>query len=151
MDEFGNPGHHESDNSPSDAPMPLGDRLAAEFAARLVLSGHDEAAALLRESAEVELMYGDSWWDGLDDYVYDVHVTIVVPTEAESTLHAARSAVRKAIAETVDFHRDHSGNWRRGTLETVSVKSGEIDLGTGRKALRQADAERMVDAWRNAS
>ena len=60
------------------------DLLLADVAATLMLDGHQALASALISSAEMSVAYGDSWWDGFDDYIYEVHVTVFVDPRVQN-------------------------------------------------------------------
>lgn len=66
---------------------------------------HEVARALLRSSATIKQV--DSWWDGHDDYIYDVHLTIAAPANCHQVLAQADQAVcalvRSSLARSLSF------------------------------------------------
>lgn len=87
--------------------MATSDQLAAlleRAAERLLLEGFPVVARALGR-ASLTIAYGDSWWDGHDDYFYDVRLTLAAPQEQYETLAAAGSyiwdLVRKSFGESL--------------------------------------------------
>jgi len=96
--------------------------LLATAAKRLRAEGF-EAAADGVLAVELTLEYGDSWWDGHDDYIYDVELTLIAPPDVEPKLAAAYDALATVLGSLVSAFPDESGDLRKGTLERLTVVS----------------------------
>ncbi|MFC7597531.1 hypothetical protein ACFQU3_19605 [Terrabacter sp. GCM10028922] len=121
------------------------DSLLADVAARLRRDGQEALASALIGSADMSIAYGDSWWDGFDDYIYEVHVTVIVDPRVQSEMQAAELGLGRAIGQAVDFRRDDLGEWRRGTLETVVVQAGSVHVDSERRSQRDRMAQQQYD------
>ena len=96
--------------------------LIAVAAARMREEGLDSAADALLASHLV-VGYGDSWWDGHDDYFYDIHLTLTVPPDLMPRLEQDREALGRILGNLVSFFPDDTGDYRKGVLERLDVTS----------------------------
>ena len=126
---------------------PPDENLVVAIATRLMLDG-DSAASAVIDSTEVAITYGTSWWDGHDDYIYEASVTIHFSPEAESRLRTSEAAVVSALREIVDHFQDESGTWRRGTLQSLSLRPGQVQVDPRRRESRRFEAQRLVESER---
>jgi hypothetical protein len=114
----------------SDLPWP--DRVLTDAAARLGASGDPAAAEALLTFSELTLRYGSSWWDGHDDYIYDVELALVTDPAGTPPLAEAGQAVPGAFAKAVGTFVDEIGELRRGDLVKFEALVGEVGLDPAR-------------------
>ncbi len=123
------------------------DGVLAHVAASLIASGDVEAGETLLRSSEITLRYGTSWWDGHDDYFYDVHVTITTDRAGVPALAALGQRLPAAFRGAVSTFADADGELRRGSLEEFDARVGEVTIGPERFARRSEDTATLV-RWR---
>lgn len=126
---------------------PAQDGLLTEAAGALLAVNEDDAANALIAS-DLAVQFGTSWWDGHDDYIYDVMIVISTPADAEHHLRVAEGALRRALGAAVAHFRDQRGEWRRGDLVQLDVVTGAVDVDELRRRRRQDDAAKHAAARR---
>ncbi len=110
-------------------------------AAHLARAGQVRAAETLLTCASLILEYGDTWWDGHDDYIYDVKLTIMSSAEAISLLldiDKVSKEVTSAFSRAVGFFRDSSGKFRRGNLVKLQPLIADTVIDEARLKQRKA-------------
>lgn len=108
------------------------DGLLTDAAARLAASGDLASAEALLTYSELTLRYTDSWWDGYDDYIYDVELAVVTDPAGVAPLAAAGQAVPAAFAKAVSIFLDEAGVMRRGDLVAFEALVGAVALDPAR-------------------
>jgi hypothetical protein len=104
----------------------------------------DVADALLASST-VTVERLRSWWDGFDDYVEDVRVTVAVRPDGSAVLAGQAERLRTVCRDVVDPFVDAHGSWRRGDLVGfVLVDTGTV-LDDERVEQRRAALRRALD------
>lgn len=126
------------------------DGILTEAATNLIVGGDVEAGETLLQSSEITLRYGTSWWDGHDDYLYDVHVTITTDPPGVPVLAAAGQRLQAAFGRAVHTFRDEAGDFRRGTLEEFETQVGEVAIALERLQQRREETARHVRAIRQS-
>src|SRR5688572_10902235 len=69
------------------------DHVLVHAAAVLSAAGDAEAAEALISSSVLAVQFGHSWWDGHDDYVYDVELTLTAHADAGRALSSSEGLV----------------------------------------------------------
>ena len=120
------------------------DSIVADAAVHLIRAGHARAAEAVLTSSEVTLQYGDSWWDGHDDYIHDVKLTIVSDPDVIPVLAAIGKELPSAFGEAVHVFGDDSGTMRRGDLVRFHPLIGETVIDEARLLRRRAAVARHL-------
>ncbi len=96
------------------------------------------------------MLKGTSWWDGHDDYIYDVHVAITTDPAGVPALAAVGQRLAAAFGGAVHAFRDAQGQFSRGTLEEFDTRVSEVSIGPERFAQRRDDTATQVRAIRSS-
>lgn len=111
------------------------DRILVRAAARLIGQSHPEAAEALLTRVELIVTYGSSWWDGHDDYIYDIEINCRADPSAVPAL--AIDSVVKAFGKVVHMFRDSSGGQVRGDLVQFQPGVSPVLIDEDRLRLRR--------------
>lgn len=126
------------------------DAILIDAAAKLIVNGDVEAGETLLTSSEITLRYGTSWWDGHDDYLYDVHITITTDPAGVPVLAAVGERLPAAFGGAVTTFRDAGGAFTRGILEEFDTRVGEVTIAPERLDQRRQDAAAQGRAIRHS-
>ena len=118
------------------------DDLLVHGAANLGTASLGDVAETILTNSALSVRYGDSWWDGYDDYIYDVELTLTTNPDRAPDV-AGAPGLRAAFGAAVHTFRDAYGEFRRGSLVAFTHAEVPVLLDGDRIRRRREHLDRL--------